>query len=88
MAKIYSNVYLLSEGAGVTMDYEKIGLVAKNDECKRLMNKIVKPKSATKTTEEAPAAAQSGLRFDDLTGDCIEKIACFLDFRLLLGSCL
>ena len=68
------------------MDYEKIGLVAKKDECKRLMNKIVKPKSATKPTEEAPAAAQSGLKFDDLTGDCIERIACFLDFRLLLGS--
>ena len=86
MAKIHSKVYLLSEGAGVTMDYEKIGLVAKKDECKRLMNKIVKPKSATKTTEEAPAAAQSGLKFDDLTGDCIERIACFLDFRLQLGS--
>ena len=63
------------------MDYEKIGLVAKKDECKRLMNKIVKPKSATKTTEEVPAAEQSGLKFDDLTGDCIERIACFLDFR-------
>ena len=86
MAKIYSKVYLLSEGAGVTMDYEKIGLVAKKDECKRLMNKIVKPKSATKPTEEAPAAEQSGLKFDDLTGDCIERIACFLDFRLQLGS--
>ena len=73
------------------MEYEIVSLMAKSDDCNKLISKIgklSKPPStkSPESDDNTNTNFKYKIKFDDLPADIFEKIACSMDSRFVCFS--